>query len=115
MIDSGYTAMKLVFNKRASQFVEAGIALPIIILGIMLMLRLFTFYLQILCTGIQEHEKALEAMQNFNGMGISVYENAEEVEMLKGGLLGFDLKKCIETKAYLCNEEKLVRANEILH
>lgn len=107
--------MKPIFNRRGSQFVEAGIAMPIIILGVMLMLRLFTFYLQILCTGIQEHEKALEAMQNFNGVGISVYQNVEDVEMLKSGLLGFDLKKSIETKAYLCNEEKLVRANEILH
>lgn len=92
--------------------VEAGIALPVLILTIMLLLRLFTFYLQILNTGIAEHEKALNEWDSYNGKTMKVYETEKDVEMIKGGLLGFDLKKEITTKAYFFNEGVLVRAVE---
>ena len=92
--------------------VEAGIALPILILTIMLLLRLFTFYLQILNTGISEHEKALDEWDKYSGKTMKIYESQQDVEMIKGGLLGFDLKKEIHTKAYFFNEGILVRAVE---
>lgn len=94
--------------------VEAAIALPIIILAIMLLIRLFTFYLQILNTGIKEHEKALEAWDKYSGKTMKVYESIEDVEMVKGGLLGFDVHKRINSKAYFFNEDVLVRAGELI-
>ena len=106
--------MRLIFNKRGDEMVEAAIALPIIILAIMLLIRLFTFYLQILNTGIKEHEKTLEAWDSYSGKTMKVYESIENVEMIKGGLLGFDLNKRIESKAYFFNEDVLVRAGELI-
>ena len=94
--------------------VEASIAMPIIILAVMLLLRLFTFYLQILNTGIKEHEKALEEWDKFAGKSMRTYETTSDVEMVKGGLLGMDLHKMISTKAYFFNEDVLVRAGDVI-
>lgn len=106
--------MRLISNKRGDEMVEAGIALPIVILGIMLLLRLFVFYIQILNTGISEHEKALLAWDSYSGKTMKIYESEARVEMLKGGLLGFNVDKSIESKAYFFNEDVLVRAGEAL-
>ena len=94
--------------------VEASIAMPIIILVIMLLLRLFVFYLQILNTGISEHEKALSEWDKYTGKTIEVYETEKEVQMLKDGLLGMNLSKRIDSKAYFFNEDVLVRSGEII-
>ena len=95
--------------------VEASIAMPIIILVIMLLLRLFVFYLQILNTGIKEHELALSAWDKYSGKIMKEYKTEKEVEMIKGGLLGMDLKKRIESKAYFFNEDVLVRSGEVIN
>lgn len=94
--------------------VEASIAMPIIILVVMLLLRLFVFYLQILNTGIAEHERALSEWDAYSGKTVKIYDSDEKVEMLKGGLLGFDLSKNIESRAYFFNEDVLVRTNEVI-
>ena len=101
--------MRLISNKKGDEMVEAGIALPVLILTIMLLIRLFTFYLQILNTGISEHLAALEEWDKYSGKTMKVYETHKDVEMIKGGLLGFDLKKEIYTKAYFFNEGILAR------
>lgn len=104
----------LLSNKRGSEMVEASITVPIIVLTIILLLRLFTFYLQILSTSISVHEEALEAWDKYSGLTMRVYEQEEDVEMIKGGLLGFDLLKKINTKAYFFNEDNMVRAGEMV-
>ena len=79
--------------------VEAAISLPVIILAAMLMLRLFTFYLEILTTGISEHKEAMEAQDSFRGVFMRTYQDSKEVKMLHGGLLMIDVSKRLETKA----------------
>lgn len=93
--------------------VEAAIALPVIILAAMLMLRLFTFYLEILTTGISEHREAMAAQDSYSGASIKTYRDSEEIKMLHGGLLMIDVSKEVEIKAYMINEDLLVRTGEI--
>ena len=93
---------------------EAAISLPLVILTAMLMIRLFVFYLDILVTGIEEHRKALEAQDSYNGAVIRTYEEEISVDMLRGGVLQRDVSKRLQVKAYLINEDLLVRSGEIL-
>lgn len=106
--------MRLISNKRGEAMVEASLVMPIIVLVVMLLLRLFVFYLQILSTGIEEHEKILSEWDKYSGKIMKVYETDEDVEMLKGGILGMNLRKEIESKAYFFNEDFLVRAGEVI-
>ncbi|MBE6028134.1 MAG: hypothetical protein E7227_05925 [Clostridiales bacterium] len=101
-------------NKKGSQMVEAAISLPVIILTAMLMIRLFVFYLEILTAGIEEHRKALEAQDAYNGALIRTYEAEKSVDILSGGILQRGVSKRIEVKAYLVNEDFLVRSGEIV-
>jgi len=94
--------------------IEAAISIPLIILSAMLMLRLFVFYLDILTTGIKEHRKALDAQASYKGAVMRTYEEETGVDLLKGGILKRDVSKRIEVKAYLINEDLLVRSGEIL-
>ena len=94
---------------------EAAITLPLIILTAMLMIRLFVFYLDILTTGIEEHRKALEAQDKYKGAAMRTYEEETSVDMLSGGILQRNVSKRIVTKAYLINEDLLVRSGEILY
>ena len=107
--------MKKILNKKGSQMVEAAISLPVIILAAMLMLRLFTFYLEILTTGIKEHKEAMNAQASYSGAFVRTYRDEKEVKMLRGGLLMMDVRKRIETKAYMINEDVLVRSGELLN
>ena len=104
----------LVTNKKGAEMVEASISMPIIILTIIILLRLFTFYLSILTTGINEHESAFEAWDSYSGAMMKKYEREEHVYMLKGGVLGMDLEKTINTEAYFYNEDNMVRASDLL-
>lgn len=103
-----------VTNKRGNEIVEASISLPIILLTIFLLLRIFTWYLSILTTGIKEHEKALKRWDEYKGETMERYENSNNIYMLSGGILKFDLKKEIITEAYFFNEDNIVRANTLL-
>ena len=94
--------------------VEAAISLPVIILTAMLMIRLFVFYLEILTAGIEEHRKALEAQDAYNGALMRTYEDERRVDMLSGGILQRGVNKRIEVRAYLVNEDFLVRSGEIV-
>lgn len=93
---------------------EAAISLPIIILAAMLMIRLFVFYIDILVSGINEHREALRAQDSYSGMTIRTYETCREVTMMKGGLLRKSVRKRINVKTYLVNEDFLVRSGEAL-
>lgn len=93
---------------------EAAIALPVIILAAMLLVRMFVFYIEILTTGINEHEQALKMQDSYSGMTIRTYETGTEVVLLKGGLLRKSAGKQIDVKTYLINEDFLVRSGEAL-
>ena len=106
---------KNILNKKGSQMVEAAISLPLIILAAMLMIRLFVFYLDILTTSINEHRKALEIQDSYKRAIMRTYEEEIKVDMFSSGILQRDVSKRIEIKAYLINEDLLVRSSEILN
>jgi hypothetical protein len=106
--------IRVLTSKRGSQMVEAAISLPVIIITSMLLIRMFVFYLDILTTGIREHMEALEAQDSYDGVMIRTYETAEEVILLRGGVLKSNASKRIDVKAYLINEDFLVRSGEAL-
>lgn len=101
-------------NKRGSQMIEAAISLPLILITAMLLIRLFVFYLDILTTGIKEHREALEAQDAYKGVMLRTYKTAEEVVLLRGGVLRQNVSKRIEIKSYMINEDFLVRSGEAL-
>ncbi len=92
---------------------EAAITMPLMILTAMLLIRVFTFYLEILSAGISEHMTALEAWDSYRGIGVRKYSSQREVRMLKGGVLKIDLVKTIDTRSCLLNEDNLVRAGDL--
>lgn len=94
--------------------IEAALSLPLILITVMLLVRLFVFYLDILTTGIKEHREALEAQDSYKGAVIRTYETTEEVIMMKGGILKDYVSKKLDVKAYLINEDFLVRSGEAL-
>lgn len=93
---------------------EASVSLPVVILTAMLLIRLFVFYLDILSTGIEEHRRALEAQDKYDGIAIRTYETDKKVEMFAGGILKNGVSKTIEVRTYLINEDFLVRSGKIL-
>lgn len=109
-----YTSIKFLFGKRGAEMAEAAISLPLVILTAMLLIRMFTFYLEILNTSINEHMEALKRWDDYSGMGMQVYKNKREVSLLRGGVLLFDAKKKINTKAYMLNEDLMVRASDAI-
>ena len=94
--------------------IEAAISLPLILITAMLLIRLFVFYLDILTTGIKEHREALEAQDAYKGVMLRTYKTAEEVVLLRGGVLRQNVSKRIEIKSYMINEDFLVRSGEAL-
>ena len=105
--------MRLRINKRGSQMVEAAIVVPILILTAVLLLRVFTFYLEILTAGVSEHSRALEAWDSYSGAGVRKYTAEKQVTMFRGGLLNTDLVKTIDVSTYLINEDVLRRAGDV--
>ena len=94
--------------------VEAAVSLPIIILAGMLLIRLMVFYIEILTTGINSHRAVMEEQDAYRGAFIRTYSCEEEVSMLRGGLLKMDVHKDLEIKAYMINEDILVRSGDLL-
>jgi len=101
-------------NKRGSQIVEAAISLPLVILAAMLLVRLFVFYIEILTSGIARHREVMQEQDAYRGVLIRTYKDEDKVSLLRGGLLTMDVHKRIEIKAYMINEDFLVRSGEIL-
>lgn len=94
--------------------VEAAIAIPIIIIASMLLIRLFVFYIEILVSGVNAHEEALEKADAFENRLVSRYEDEIKIDFLRGGLLLKDVSKTIRVEKHMINEDAVVRANEIL-
>ncbi|NLA70341.1 MAG: hypothetical protein GX852_04795 [Clostridiales bacterium] len=94
--------------------VEAAVSLPIIILAVMLLLRVFVFYIEIAVKQTAVQKGALEAWDSYKGCTMKIYEADKNVLLVKGGLLKFDVNKTIYVKAYFYNEDAMVRANKML-
>ena len=88
--------------------------MPIIVLAIVLLIRLFTFYLGILTAGVNVHETTIEMAKNYAGVAGKNYNTEKTVEMFKGGLLSKNLKKSINVECYFLNEDYLVRGSELV-
>lgn len=99
--------------KKGSQMVEGAISLPLVILAVMLLIRLFVFYLNIIDTSVCEHISVLRSNDRYKGkISFKTYNDSAEIMMLRGGLLKFDLSKEIKIKQYLINEDAAVRLCE---
>lgn len=108
------TYIRALANKRGAEMVEGAISLPLIILTAMLLVRSFVFYLEILNTSVSQHIEALERSDSYEGTGFQVYKNTEEVKLIRGGVLRFDVSKEIKSKCYMLNEDLLARAGGII-
>lgn len=106
--------ISVVATKRGSEMVEASIVMPIIVLAIVLLIRLFTFYLSILTTGVNVHANTMELARNYTGVTGKNYNTEECVEMFKGGLLSKNLRKVISVECCFLNEDYLVRGSELV-
>jgi hypothetical protein len=102
------------FNRKGNGMVEASIVMPIAILAVLLMIRLFVFYIEILDSGVKEHENAIEAMSAYERRLPQKYESERIVTFAKGGLLKASFSKIIETELFFYNEDEIVRAGELL-
>lgn len=114
LISDAVMQMRVLRSRRGSQMVEAAIVLPVLILTVMLLLRAFVFYLQIINTGVSEHMDALESCDSYRGSGLKQYSSQAEVGMARGGVLRHNLSKRIDTRLYMLNEDLMVRAGEAL-
>lgn len=106
--------MRILRDKRGYEMVEASMTLPIIILTTVLLVRIFTFYLEILNTQVKNHEDALNKNNSYEKLIFTSYKKDDSVKMMKFEILKFDLEKKINTKLYLYNEDKIIRAGELL-
>lgn len=93
---------------------EAALSLPVVILAAMLLIRMFVFCLEVLTAGIEEHREALEVQRSYRGAVIRTYEKDRDIDLLKGGLLRTNARKKLSIRAYMINEDFLVRSGEIL-
>ena len=101
-------------GRKGAEMVEAAITFPIVILSVMLMIRLFAFYMQIIDTSVSEHISALRETDGSGGIPFRVYTDSKEISMFRGGLLMMDVRKEISIRAYLIGEDMLVRAGRVL-
>ena len=102
-----------VLNKRGSQIVEASIVMPVVISVIVLLLKVFVFYLEIMSASVQVHEEAISIWEESDSSVIEVYEDSTSVSLLPWGLLQDSLSKTINVKMYLVDEDVFVRAKRL--
>lgn len=107
--------VKWIRGKKGSEMVEGSFVLPLIVLVIVLFLRIFAFYLNILTAQFDAHCEAVEIWDSYKKPYISVYRNRVDLELPADGILSQRAVKSIEVKAVLVNEDLLVRSGEILN
>lgn len=95
--------------------IEAGIAMPIVILAAVLLIRVFTFYIEILTTSVDVHIEALNKIESYSGKTFKTYETYKDIHMLKGGLLSSNLTKTLYVRGYCINEDVLTRAKKAIN
>ena len=99
-------------NKRGEQMVEASIVLPIIILVIMLLIRLCTFYLECLITQTNMHRKMLSKWDSTKSPVVKALNDSRDINYANLGLAEGLIRKTIEVKGFVVSEDKLVRVGD---
>lgn len=89
---------------------EAAVVLPVIILAAALILRMFVFYLEITVTGAKAHLDVMKIWDEADTTVVEVYQRTKTVNMLSDRLLAVHPRKNIEIRAYMFNEDRIVRA-----
>ena len=102
------------WDKRGEQMVEASIVLPVVILVIMLLIRLCTFYLECLITQTNMHRKMLGKWDNTNSPVVRTISESRDVTYANIGLADGLLRKSIEVTGFSVCEDKLVRAGGVI-
>lgn len=100
---------KTAFNRKGEEMVEASIVLPIVILVIMLLIRLCTFYLECLISQTNLHYQMLKKWDLCKSPIIRTIENEKEINYMNKGLAEGLLRKNIKARAYSICEDSLVR------
>lgn len=101
-----------ILNKRGEQMVEASIVLPIIILVIMLLVRLCTFYLECLIAQTNMHRKMLVKWDNTNSPIVKTISETRDINYVNLGLAEGLIRKSVEVKGFTVREEKFVRVGD---
>ena len=99
-------------NKRGEQMVEASIVLPIIILVIMLLIRLCTFYLECLITQTNMHRKMLSKWDSTRSPVIKTLNDSRDINYANLGLAEGLIRKTIDVKGFTLCEDKFVRVGD---
>ena len=92
--------------------VEASIVLPIIILVIMLLIRLCTFYLECLITQTNMHRKMLSKWDSTRSTVIKTLNDSRDINYANLGLAEGLIRKTIEVKGFRLCEDKFVRVGD---
>lgn len=100
---------RVIKSKKGNTIIEGTIVMPMIILITILLIRMFTFYLEIFTTTISEHKKAYKNIDAYTGLAISSYGNKTSIRLLPKGILKHEIKKEIYTQVFLFNEDNIAR------
>lgn len=92
--------------------VEASIVLPIIILVIMLLIRLCTFYLECLITQTNMHRKMLSKWDSTKSPVVKTLNDFRDINYANLGLAEGLIRKTIEVKGFTLCEDKFVRVGD---
>ncbi|MBR0373529.1 MAG: hypothetical protein IJH91_03245 [Mogibacterium sp.] len=87
--------------------------MPIIILIVVLMLRLFAFYLEILSVQVTAHVEASNLWNGYDKVAIRSYRDRKTVTLAAGGVLKSTVSKDIITETYLFNEDLIIRTGNL--
>lgn len=101
-----------ILNKRGEQMVEASIVLPIMILVIMLLVRLCTFYLECMITQTNMHRKMLVKWDNTNSPVVKTISDIRDINYANLGLAEGLIRKSVEVKGFSVCEDKFVRVGD---
>ena len=100
------------FNKRGEQMVEASIVLPVIILVIMLLIRLCTFYLECLITQTNMHRRMLSEWDSTSYPVVKTINDSRDINYANLGLAEGLIRKTVEVKGFAVSEDKFVRVGD---
>ena len=89
--------------------VEASIVLPIIILVIMLLIRLCTFYLECLITQTNMHRKMLSKWDSTKSPVVKTLNDFRDINYANLGLAEGLIRKTIGVEGFTLCEDKFVR------
>lgn len=108
--------MKRIMNKRGNEIIEASVVIPLVLLVVIIVLRMFTFYFEILTSYASLHKDALPPLssESITTAHIGVHTIRDTVTMAPSHQLKVLPRKEIEVKEYTYCEDDILRAGEIL-